>query len=431
LSAFVVVFIISLLIPISVELGSVRLSAYRVVLLITMAQTVRLFLSGQAGAVRVADISVFVICFWSSLSLIVLHGIAEVIEPVGILNIELLGAYLLGRVYIRTPDDFYKMVRLLFIIGMIMLPFAIFEAITGQKLFVRLFALIGADFPHNDMGKRLGLTRVQGTLEHPILYGVFFGSLIGLVYYVLGYGRSFMVRVFATLLIFGTGALSLSSGPLAAMTTQLYLVAWDTILKGFRQRWYVFLALCVLAYITVDTISTRDPFRVFAYYFSFSAETAYNRIFIFDAGVQNMLAYPVFGIGQNDWERAAFMSSSFDMFWMLQGMTYGVIVLVGYLTFFFSIIFAVVWVKDLDERVSWHRMGFVTTMFGFFIAGWTVHYWNTTYVHFVFISASGIWIADHVGTHSEDQENAEEVEGPKVLYTRFRAAGADTSSEVT
>lgn len=419
LPIIVLLFILSLLIPISVNIGPIRLSAYRVILLIAIIPALQVCLNGGAGKFRLADICVVIIGVWSSLSLIVHHDLGTVIEPVGILNIELVGAYLMGRAYIRTPEHFYRLSKLLFIIAVIMLPFAVLEAVTDQKIMLKIFRAVGGDWPTEQMGKRWGLSRVQGPLEHPILYGVFFGSIIGLVYFVLGYGKSVLARMFSAVLVFATAALSLSSGPLAAMSTQVYLIVWERTLKNFRYRWYLFLALLVVAYVVVDMVSTRDPFRVFAYYFSFSAHTAYNRIFIFQFGLDNMLGSPLFGIGLNDWVRPSYMSSSFDMFWMFQGMRYGVPVLFFYILLFFSIIVAVVRARNIGEKVIWYRMGFVTSMFGFFIAGWTVHYWNASYVFFIFVAGSGLWIADYVQPNEDTGRDQEAVEPRQVVYTRF------------
>ena len=56
--------------------------------------------------------------------------------------IETLGPYLLARCYIRDADDFYNVIQLLFRIVVLLLPFAIFEFVTGQNILRELFAAI-------------------------------------------------------------------------------------------------------------------------------------------------------------------------------------------------------------------------------------------------------------------------------------------------
>ena len=51
------------------------------------------------------------------------------------------------------------------------------------------------------MGGRFGFERAQVLFEHPILFGVFCASALGLSWYVLGYQRSNIIGLFAPLLL--------------------------------------------------------------------------------------------------------------------------------------------------------------------------------------------------------------------------------------
>jgi hypothetical protein len=48
----------------------------------------------------------------------------------------------------------------------------------------------------------------------------------------------------------------------------------------------------------------------------------------------------------------------------------------------------------LDSATQNCRIAYVITLTGFFTVGWAVHFWNATYVLFVFMLGSGIWILD-------------------------------------
>ena len=91
--------------------------------------------------------------------------------------------------------------------------------------------------------------------------------------------------------------LSLSSGPLLSIILQLGVNAWNHILRNTQQRWWGFVGLFVLAYIMIDLLSNRTPTKVFMSYATFSAHTAYWRGLIFEYGMQNVWAHPLFGIG--------------------------------------------------------------------------------------------------------------------------------------
>lgn len=428
LSPWVWLFIIGLVIPLFVYIGPLRLSAYRLILIIAFFPAFFFWISGRAGVIRVPDICVLGICLWSTLSFSVVHGFGEMIETIGILWIETLGAYLVGRCYIRTPEAFYATVRILFWLGILILPFAIYEAVTGRNMILTIFGKIGSTYGLTNMEPRLGFERVQGPFTHPIHFGVFFLSLSGVVYYVLGYGRRWASRVGRMMMIACLGAMSLSSGPLVSLMAQLNIIIWDGVMKSVRQRWHIFAGLSVLGFLVIDMISNRTPFHVLIEYLALNKETAYNRIRIWQFGTDNIFTNPLFGLGFNAWEKPYWMSDSIDMFWILGAVRHGIPVWILWLVLFFSIFLAVAYRRNLSERVNWYRIGYLVTMFGLFMAGWTVHYWEMTYVFFMFMLASGVWLLDWQN-NEDDGETTEATKMPST-YTRFPKNRA-TSAPIT
>lgn len=341
------------------------------------------------------------------------------VETIGLVWIDTLGAYLLGRCYIRTPEAFYATVRLLFWLAIILLPFAVYEAVTGEAIIITLFSKIGATYPDHWMQKRMNLDRVQGPFPHPIHFGVFVLSLVGVSYYVLGYSRPWITRSFRAVIITLTGAFCLSSGPLVSVMSQLNMIVWDGMMKSVRQRWYILLGLSAVGFVIVDMISNRTPFHVVASYLAFNSSTAYGRIMIWEWGTKNIFDNPIFGIGLNDWERAWFMTESVDMFWILPAMMHGIPIWILWFMLFFSIIFAIAYRANLGERISWYRTGYLITMFGMFMVGWTVHFWTHTYVFFVFLLAAGIWFCDHEEQSLTPERQATPVDRKTLAYSRF------------
>lgn len=432
LSLWVWAFIIGLIVPLFIYAGPLRLSAYRFVLLIAFFPAVYYWLSGRAGPIRLPDICVVIICLWSSLSLSVVQGLGMMFETIGILWVETLGAYLLGRCYIRTPEAFFKMAQILFWIALLLLPFAVYELLTGPSPILNFFRTVSATYPEAPQEGRLGFERVQGPFAHPIHFGVFFGAIVGLSYFVLGYGKSVFNRIQRAGLMIFLCFTSLSSGPLASATVQIVFLLWDGIMKSVRSRWYIFVGLTLLAFIVVDLLSNRTPFHVFISYFAFSEDTAYNRIRIWEFGTASIWANPLLGIGLTDnWVRPWWMSPSADMFWIVPAMRHGVVVWIAYLTLFFSIFLAVAHRKDLSDRVHWYRMGYVCTMSGLFIVGWTVHFWDALFVFFMFVLASGVWMLDWRDEDPGEQPLRSRPERTELPYSRFRSrASASPGSEL-
>ncbi|MFX0547529.1 O-antigen ligase family protein [Roseovarius sp. S1116L3] len=412
-------FIVSLVVPLFINLGSVRLPIYRIVLLALFVPGLYRLFSGQVGRVRLPDLCVVAICLWSSISFVVNHGLGPMVETIGLVWIDTLGAYLIGRCYIRTPEAFHATVRLLFWLAVILLPFAIYEAMSGEAIIIKLFSEIGATYPDHWMEKRMNLDRVQGPFPHPIHFGVFILSLVGVSYYVLGYNQAWVNRIAKAFIIALTGAFCLSSGPLVSLMAQANIIVWDGLMKSFRQRWHFLLGLSVLGFIIVDLISNRTPFHVLASYLSFNAQTAYSRINIWIWGTKNIFDNPLFGIGFNDWERLYFMTDSVDMFWILPAMQNGIPVWILWFLLFFSIFLSVAYRRNLNEKSNWYRTGYLVTMFGMFMVGWTVHFWTHTYVFFVFMLASGIWFCDHEERSESPEQRAKPSNVNTLLYSRF------------
>ncbi len=418
---FVALFLFSMCIPLILDLGSLRLSVYRLVLVISFLPLVMSVASGRIGKLKFGDICVLLTCAWTALSFSVVQGVSESFETIGIFTIETFGAYFLGRCFVRSPEAFRKVIKVLFLMALCVAPFAIFETITGKNLALDVFDTIGRVFPDaNQKPRRWGLDRVQGPFEHPILFGVFFGSIVGAVFYVLGYGRTFLGKWTATGTVSIIGAGALSSGPLAGLVAQYLFIVWDRVLARFKWRWYAFAGVALLAFIAVDLVSTRSPFAVFISYLAFNTHTAYNRLMIFEFGIQNIIANPIWGLGYGEWKRAWYMSTSFDMYWLIHGVRHGVLGLVLNFSFFLWAFFAVSYAQLKSQKLQAYRLGYIATLFGFFLSGWTVHFWNATYVLFLFFIGSGIWMLDYV-EHDSTTDRSDETDTPnsQIVYSRF------------
>lgn len=334
--------------------------------------------------------------------------------------VETLGAYLVARVYIRTASHFRTMVRILFMIVMLFLPFAIIEALTGRNLSLEILDSIWNSYSRVAKDPRWGLQRVQQTFEHPILFGVFCSSAIALTYLVLGYGKSWFQRMGSTLLVLFTAGLCLSAGPMTAMTGQLLLIGWNWMLKSVAARWKILATLVATAWIFLELAATRSPAQIFISYFSFNSFSAYMRIHIWNFGTASILQHPLFGIGFNEWVRPFWMSSSIDMFWIVSGVRHGLPATFFSFLAYFAVVLPLMFRKGLDETQSICRLGILCCLISFFLAGWTVHYWNATYVLFNFLLGSGMWLLDATPDSDKDRVTMDAKSRSRPKYQRSR-----------
>ena len=388
----VLIFLVALVIPWIIYLGPLRMTSYRLILAIAVVLCVFVCMSGRYDRVRLPDIAVLLYAAWSAIAVMAVHGFAFSVQSSGMVFIESAGAYFLGRCFIRNADDFHTMVRYLFWVIVALLPFAFYESTTKYNFVRAMFEAVMETPPDIFMALRWGLRRAQTVFEHPILFGVVSSSGFALAYLVLGYGKSLPQRVFRAGLIAATAFLSLSSGPLTALAVQGMLIGWDTVLKSFPGRWLLLAGLFALMYVAISVGSNQSVAAFYVHYFAFSEATGWDRILIWHYGWKSVAAHPAFGIGFYEYVRPEWMEPSIDMFWLLNFVRYGIPGGVFMLVTFAAAVIPVMLKKGLSDRENAYRLAYLVTMAGFFVVGWAVHFWNATYVLFLFLLGSGMWL---------------------------------------
>ena len=115
----------------TVTVGGLRLTSYRVLLLmVTIPLLVRLFRDNRQPP-HLADYLIMAHSAWVILALSVYGGLGMGIESGGIYLVESLGAYLVGRVVITNADEHRAMLRYMVTLLGIMFLFTLPESITG------------------------------------------------------------------------------------------------------------------------------------------------------------------------------------------------------------------------------------------------------------------------------------------------------------
>lgn len=401
-SLVVPLFMFSFLLPLVFYVGVLRLSPYRVVLVVLFFPLFFNWLSGGMGKIRTPDVLMLLFVLWGILAMLVNNGLEKSIEPSGILLIETFGSYLIARRYIRNAANFIAMIRALLWLILCLLPFAVYETITGTAIILEVLSKVINTHSQVYMDPRMGLHRVHVVFEHPILYGVFCASAFGLAYYAIGYKQSIIRKLRWLIVVVVSTLFSVSTGAFVAIIIQQFLISWGYILRKIPNRWRILGQLIAFLYVLVDLISNRSPFHVFVTYLTFSVDSAYGRILIWNFGTDEVARHPIFGIGLNDWVRPDWMSSSMDNFWLAIAVFYG---LPGFLLFVTAILLIMRGVgraKFDNDQSNACRKAILVSLGGLFIAGCTVYYWNAIYCWYVFLVGSGMWMFEY-----EKNQNAE------------------------
>lgn len=411
------VFLISLMIPLQFWAGPLLLTPYRLILLVVVLPFFFKWISGKAGKIYKTDLLFLGFVLWIAVTLIVVHG-SERLELVAITTVETFGAFLVGRVLVRTPEDYNRLLKFLFICMVLFVPAAALESTTGIRVYSKIADLIGHTHPWVHASpkyeKRLGMFRSQMVFEHPILFGVFASTAFGMLYYtnrdkggIYGYRRAWMP--------FAGTFFSLSSGAILSIAAQGGLTFWDKIMKASRARWKILMVLGVLAYVVVDLLSNRTPVEVFISYAAFSAHNGYMRINILNFGMDNVWAHPFFGLGMGDWVRPRWMhAASVDNFWLLMAMRHG---FPGFLLIAGAYLGTMIQLGRLklkNPRVANMRTGYIVSLVGLLFSLMTVHIWGATYVFVCFLLGAAVWMRDYAddeGPQSDGPDAADQDRG--------------------
>lgn len=378
------------------NVGPLRLSAYRVVALLFLIPLAYKLFSRRCGKVVLPDLLMIFHGVWAALALVVSEGPEQGIQSGGIYIAEAVGCYLVARCLIRTAAHFRTMVRCMTGLVLALLVFTAFESVTGHHLIRDLSRSIlgGPGLPVIE--KRLGLSRAFGSFEHPILYGVFCASAMALSTYVLSTDRGLPGwRTLRSGLLALATFFSLSSGALAALAAQLFLMAWDRFTRAIPSRWLLLGGAVGFLCVVISLVSSRSPIKVFLTYMTFSPGTGYNRLTIWDYGSAEAMRHPILGIGLKEWTRPIWMhSTSMDNFWLCTAVRYGIPAFTALAGAFTLIAWhlGTLGKQSLDRDLA--RRAWLISLSGLALAGCTVHFWNALFSLFCFLLGSGVWLME-------------------------------------
>lgn len=395
----VLLYLAAILFPIHFNIGTLNLNGVRLLLLLLIVPLTIRLLMGHYGRLLWTDILFFLHILWVMVAMVVNNPDRAVVF-FGSQAIEFIGGYVLGRAFIRTQEDFIALSKTVVLLVCVTFPFALIESGTGRSVILNVIdALpgvrsIGDSINALGRGQRMGIYRAQVIFQHPILYGLFCGLIFPLAFVALKGVYTTTTRYALSAIVALCAFLPLSSGPLLAMILILLLIIWAWAFQRVAARWWLLFGLFVVLYIAIDLYSTRTPVRVFLTYATFSAHTAWNRLHIFEWGMVNVRANPLFGIGLNDWVRPTWMrSGSMDNFWLVNAVRYGIpgfsFLAVGYLIALWRI-----GRRDFDsDPILWQlRRGWMIAFIGLTFTLTTVHVWSSLYSFIFFIFGAGMWM---------------------------------------
>ncbi|MEL6914283.1 MAG: O-antigen ligase family protein [Pseudomonadota bacterium] len=413
-SVWVAAFVIALLVPIQIYLGTIRLSFYRVVLLAALVPMMVQLFSAQPIRFRLADGLVVAYALMGAFALFMTDA---TLAAIGIFAIESTAPYFLARAFVRSSAQFSAMARTLVVCIVLTIPFALYENFTRDPIILTILDTVLPVLQNVPHEQRLGLDRAQVTFDHPILYGVFCAFGVSLAIYA----TRTRLSVFRGMVVGFAAFLSLSSGAYVAVGLQGLLFLYDFIFQKVRQRWMILAITTAILYAVIEGLSNRTMSQIVLPYLALNPGTAWTRLSVNEWAWTGIMAYPWFGLGFTIFWPAPFwvVTTSIDNFWLAIGFRHGLPSMVLLIASVGAVLWAVIFTRQTDPFVRACRTGFVITFVGLCIAVATVHLWNSTYVAFLFLLGSGMWLTDEQSSDTADDVEASDTKerrGPR--YSR-------------
>ncbi|WP_170554118.1 MULTISPECIES: O-antigen ligase family protein [Ruegeria] len=402
--------------PLYFEIAGLQLSGYRIVLLVFFFPALIRWLDGSGGYYA-PDFLVLGYALWAALAIFYHHALWRW-EYIGISFIETIGPYFIARWMIRDEHAFRVFVRWIFIAVLLMLPFSVYQFIADRSLILEIFGKIGNVYNVVQEEPRLGFYRAQGSMPHPILYGVFCSVAFSLVWYVLGYGKGFTFKMSRAGNVLLATFVSLSSGAWLSIVVQIALMAWKTIFAFLQRKWNLLLYMFAGLYLFLEIFANRPPAQIFAAYLTLKKSTAMNRIFIFTFASDDVLNNPIFGIGFNEWSRPRWIVGSVDNFWLVVALRYGLPSLI-FIVAAIVMTFVILGRAQLSSKLESYRLGYLFALTGFCVSAITVHVWDATLCLLMFLLGAGIWMVNTKEESDQLQVEANQRRTRRIRYTRF------------
>ncbi|CAO4157376.1 O-antigen ligase family protein [Methylorubrum extorquens] len=398
----------SLIAPSSLTIIVGALTLPRIALCIASVWTVREMWRKltMGGYVPIAsDLLVPFTAAWMLVTLGIHEGTKGLVGYGAVAAIEFALAYFLARVFFGTPTGFQQMVRVLRFVTAILVVTAFLDTVSGQHLAwaigrgISRALDLARQAPQDDIiVKRFGLVRAQGSLEHPILFGVFFVVCIQIIGFsaLRTIEKTFWIGICLLGLI-----LPLSSAPLLSLVISIVTVLFLRAFDRFPWRMLVLVAAAVFALVALFLI-VDDPLTTLIQNLTYDPQTGLFRVLIWQWVGLNVERAPWLGIGFADWMRSEEMPSSIDSLYLIQAIRHGLPSLVLLVLSLLSTGVTMPLRPQIrydSKRIAALRQGLAITIFIVLFNAFTVHFWGAIWTLLAIVLGARAGLTESVYLH--------------------------------
>ena len=316
----IALFFVVIFIPGSFYVG-VRMTPFRLYLILMALPMALRFRADPTIKITAVDVLVFLAIFWRSLSLVMIHQTAEILNA-GASFIELFFGYMIGRVFVRTPADYRFFFRCFLVMLAAMLPFALVELATYTRALRRLFGVVLTQPEEVILGPhiRYGLMRVQASFDHALLYGTFCSIGFANMVYLYRFPKNLIYAGFVGFMTL----LAISSSSMIAIVLQAGMIVYERALRPVRAKWVVRGRGGPRRALFLRAIFGKSIPDYLVTELALNQAGAEARLDQIQYGLKEVWRHPVFGIGLNVAKLPFWRSDIFDNFWLHTAVRFGI-----------------------------------------------------------------------------------------------------------
>lgn len=388
-------FLFCLFVPGFFRIG-VQLAPYRLFLIIMIIPIIKQILRDKSLKFTVVDFLILAFISWRPLTTIIHHFPSHAIFTVS-LFLDLSLAYLFGRVFIRTKDDFKLFFKSIMVVLLIFLPFAIIEATTGQRIVRNIFSYILTVDSDDRRQFRYGFLRVKLGFGHAVLFGFVCMVAFSNVIFIFWRNR-IKSAVFGLFIAFNT-ILAISSSSIIGLFVQAVLIIVHFILRAFSIQWGSIIFISIILFIVISLLSNFNYGVVVNYIIEnvmFSRWSGWSRSDQIEFGLREVYSNPIIGIGQNPWGAPYWLSPALDSYWLSIAMRFGVpsaALMAIALMMHFALIATF---KSECRDVYNFKIGYLISLFSVFFVLISVSVYFGTEAYLMVFIAAGAWFYNPV-----------------------------------
>ncbi len=382
--------------------GNVRIEAYRIVLALVMIYAFLNFKTILEKA-DLADILLYALVGFAFASFWYNHSLQKAIQSTGIYMLETLGAFYLARLYITTPERFFKVNMAFITIIAALTLLTIYESLAQHRILHEWAEKITGNQSldwrlYTHFYIRADIMRATSVFAHPILFGTLAAMFFPFAFLLMLRQRKlFYIGNVLGLVI--SMIMTLSSAPLLSLIfqgiTTVLVKFWDTARRLWISVFFGGLAFALF----IEALSNRGFFGILISYLTFNPNTGYFRMLQWEHSMDDILNHPILGIAHHDWTRPYWkdwMGDSIDSFWLLTTLQHGIFAaLLLFIACTYTVFKILNQVHQQANTSKWMVTSWILSFMSLILIGFTVHYFDKLQPMFFFALGAIAWASDY------------------------------------